>query len=721
MSRALSAAAVALLCLPTLAPAAKVKVWQQGAAAHYDKARLKGAVVTGDGALRLARRLDPLVGLDATHVWDVVEDGTGTLYVATGDAGRLYRVTPDGKVAVAYQGAESEVLCLALAPDGSVYAGTGPGGLIVRLTPDQRAGVFCHTPEPYVWSLAFDAATGGLYAGTGPHGRIYRVTAQGKATLFSATRQEHVLCLAAGPDGMLYAGTARAGLVYRFDPTGKGFVLYQAPQAEVHSLLVTAEAVYGGTSSPRRRSGLGTAGVAERSSPSDFTAQLGPGAKTAGTASRAERLASSTTPASSGSSAREEHGGASPGLPPPTAGENSVYRISPDGGVREVFREKALVLCLLRQHGRLLIGTGMEGQLFELDEHARERSELARLDHGQIHTLCRRRDGSVVIGTGDPGRLYVLQGRYAAQGTVTSEVLDTRMISKWGSLRWKAETPPGTRITVAVRSGNLAEPDETWSDWSPEQTDAERATAVAPPARFLQYRLTLASDDPAVTPAVRGLSVRYLNLNQAPEVTAIEVPDLDTANLENKKLKLKWTATDANDDDLTYSLYVRKEGWKNWVLVEDALDKREYEWDTTTTPSGVYRLKVVASDRKDNPAEEALTGARVSEPFVVAHEAPAVALKVAGMEGGRAVLEATATDPLVRLTAAAFAVNGKPWVNVFPTDGLFDSKVESFRFATDTLKPGTYVVVLRVRDAAGNTGSADAVFTVRARTTQPGD
>ena len=63
----------------------------------------------------------------------------------------------------------------------------------------------------------------------------------------------------------------------------------------------------------------------------------------------------------------------------------------------------------------------------------------------------------------------------------------------------------------------------------------------------------------------------------------------------------------------------------------------------------------------------------------------------------------------------SFSVNGKKWINVFPTDGLFDSKTETFRFKTDSLKPGTYVVVLRIRDAAGNTGSGDAVFTVQQR------
>src|SRR5262249_37153042 len=156
------------------------------------------------------------------------------------------------------------------------------------------------------------------------------------------------------------------------------------------------------------------------------------------------------------------------------------------------------MLCLLRQNGKMLIGTGMQGQLFEIDESTKERSELARLDHGQIHCLCKRGDGSIVLGTGDPGKLYVLGAKHAVKGTVISDVLDAKIISKWGSLRWKADAPAGTSVTVAVRSGNVAEPDDTWSDWSAEQDDPEQAKVTAPAARFLQYRVTLATENASV-------------------------------------------------------------------------------------------------------------------------------------------------------------------------------------------------------------------------------
>jgi hypothetical protein len=708
-----------MLSLPGVGQAAKVKVWHHYAAGHYEKARFKNAVVTSEGMLRLSRQVKPLAAIQATHVWSLVEDREGNLLAATGDEGKIFKVTPQGGVSVAYTSDDSQVFCLAASPDGSIFAGTGPSGLLLRITADGKGEVVAKIPESYVWCLATDPTGQTIYAGTGPKGHIYALTPDGKARLFYATRQEHVLSLATSPDGNLYAGTDKDGSVYRIDARGKGFVLYSAPQSEVRSLLVTADAVYAGTSSPTRRRGLSSTSASSSRLAAAFPITI-PAASASETGSRTRTSTEESTTANSHnghSSASEpsERGFAIP-AGPPKIGENSLYRIGPEGAVREVLREKLLLLSLLRQNGRLLVGTGMDGQLLEVNEANKERSEIARLDHGQIHCLCRRRDGSIAVGTGDPGKLYVLQDLFTDQGTVVSDVLDAKLISKWGSLRWKADTPDGTRMSIAFRSGNTAEPNDTWSDWSSEETDSEQALVRAPAARFLQYRVTLATGNQEVTPAVHSVAVRYVTVNQAPEVTALHVPDLDGVNLENpKKLRIKWSATDPNDDDLSYSLFVKKDGWKTWVRLEENLERTEYDWDTTTTPSGIYQAKVAASDRKDNPAEEALTAERVSGPFVVSHAPPTVTLKVVGMESEQAVIEGSATDPFVRIISASFSVNGKKWVNVFPTDGLFDSKSETFRFKTDSLEPGTYVVVLRVQDAAGNTGSTDTVFTVQKR------
>src|SRR5581483_12106451 len=122
MSRySLVATAAVVLCLPGLGQAAKVKVWHHHTPAHYDKAALKHAVLSNEGAVRLSRDLKPLAALEATHVWDVVEDRDGNLFVATGDEGKIFKVTPDSKVSVAYSSEDSQILCLALAGDGAIY------------------------------------------------------------------------------------------------------------------------------------------------------------------------------------------------------------------------------------------------------------------------------------------------------------------------------------------------------------------------------------------------------------------------------------------------------------------------------------------------------------------------------------------------------------------------------------------------------------------------
>ncbi|MBI3824339.1 MAG: hypothetical protein HY289_16865 [Planctomycetes bacterium] len=660
--RCLIVLSLSLVLLPA-ADAAKVKVWHQHTQSHYDKAKFKDAVVTSEGALRLSRQVKPFAGLEASNIWDLVEDKAGNLYVATGDEGKLFKVTPDGKSSVLYTAKDSHIFSLATTPDGMVYAGTGPTGKVIRISPDGKATIAADGLDSYVWSLAYDADSKSIYAGTGPKGKIYRLTPAGKTEVFYTTKQEHILCLAVGERGTLYAGTDKGGLIYRISPAGKGFVLYHANQPEVRTLLVTPDAVYAGTSAPVARKG-------------GFS-------------------------------------GGSKGLDGPAPGENSLYRIAPDGSVRELYRDKTMILRLGQHHGKIVVATGMSGQLFEINESTKEKTEIARLDVGQIHCLLQRRDGSIVLGTGDPGKLFVLEDRFAATGTVLSEVLDTKIQSKWGAMTWKANTPTGASASIAVRSGNVAEPDDTWSPWSAEQSGSD-AKAQAPLGRYLQYRVTLTSDNPKSTPEFRQFALRYQTLNQAPEISSLEVPDLDTKDIENaKKLKIRWNASDPNDDELTFNIFCKKEGWKDWVLLEENYDKTSYDWDTTGIPSGIYQVKVIASDRKDNAAEDALTAERISSPVPVTHLPPSVTVKVVGFENGSAIVEASATDPFVRLTEASFAVDGKRWTNVFPTDGLFDSKTETFRFKTDVLRPGTHVLVLRVRNAAGNWGSGDVVIQVK--------
>ena len=86
-----------------------------------------------------------------------------------------------------------------------------------------------------------------------------------------------------------------------------------------------------------------------------------------------------------------------------------------------------------------------------------------------------------------------------------------------------------------------------------------------------------------------------------------------------------WTADDANDDQLEFSIYFRGENETTWKLLKDKLDTRFYSWDTTSMPDGAYYLKIVASDAPSNPAGEGLSSERESDRFVVDNTPPSIA------------------------------------------------------------------------------------------------
>ena len=191
------------------------------------------------------------------------------------------------------------------------------------------------------------------------------------------------------------------------------------------------------------------------------------------------------------------------------------------------------------------------------------------------------------------------------------------------------------------------------------------------------------------------------------------MPDLDAVPQENpKKFRLNWNASDPNEDELTFSLHFRKDGWKDWVLLEDNLDKKDFEWDTTTIPSGLYQFKVTASDRRDNGPEDALTATRTSSPR--AGDAPAAhGDREAGGLRRRPGHPRSDRHRSARPPHRGVVLGRRQTLGEHLPDGRpVRQQGETFRFKTDALRPGAHILVLRVRDAGGNVGAGDVAFTV---------
>jgi hypothetical protein len=97
------------------------------------------------------------------YIWDMALDRAGNLYVATGDHGEIYRVTPHGEHSVFFKSDETHIRVLAVDANNNLIAGSDGSGLIYRISPAGEGFVLYSAPKKEITALALDSA-GNIYA-----------------------------------------------------------------------------------------------------------------------------------------------------------------------------------------------------------------------------------------------------------------------------------------------------------------------------------------------------------------------------------------------------------------------------------------------------------------------------------------------------------------------------------------------------------------------------
>ena len=97
------------------------------------------------------------------YIWDMALDRAGNLYVATGDHGEIYRVTPSGEHSVFFKSDETHIRVLAVDANNNLIAGSDGSGLVYRISPSGEGFVLYSAPKKEITALALDSA-GNIYA-----------------------------------------------------------------------------------------------------------------------------------------------------------------------------------------------------------------------------------------------------------------------------------------------------------------------------------------------------------------------------------------------------------------------------------------------------------------------------------------------------------------------------------------------------------------------------
>ncbi len=97
------------------------------------------------------------------YIWDLLLDKAGNLFVATGDHGEIYKVTPKGEHSLFFKSDETHIRVLALDARGNLIAGTDGSGLVYRISPAGEGFVLYSAPKKEITALALDH-DGNIYA-----------------------------------------------------------------------------------------------------------------------------------------------------------------------------------------------------------------------------------------------------------------------------------------------------------------------------------------------------------------------------------------------------------------------------------------------------------------------------------------------------------------------------------------------------------------------------
>ncbi|MBV8780629.1 MAG: hypothetical protein JO353_04465, partial [Phycisphaerae bacterium] len=564
--------------------------WTQQSESDFKAGTFDSVVATNLNELKLSRSVKTLFSQDnrVSAVYALAEGSDGTIYAGTGPQGVLLSIKNGTVKTVATLGADANIFSLLFDSQGRLLIGTGgEKGTIYRIDhPDQPVATEPATTRPslptvfssdgvqYIWSMT-QASDGTIYAATGPNGQLFAISPDGKSKVLFECEQNNLLCVIGDGKENLYIGTDPSGLVYRVNrKSGEPFILYDAGESEVRSLALDKSGnLYAATADagePMKQAAENdttdqgghpeTGGVTPKDLPSQPPTSPKPPELPVPGPSEPKPIPKNASPTTRAMSLSDDPGDqpeppplpsnpnepqANPMLPNAEAQQpaaqpipdtlqkpsngNAIYRISPDGFVTEAFRQQVTVYSMIEDNGLLLAGTGREGTVYQIEPSAEETVSIATVDPKDVLCLLRAKDGQVWMGLANSGQISVMGAGFAQKGTYTSTPLDAKQVSRFGKINLHGSLPDGTALTIATRSGNVADPSSKgWSSWGKDVPATEYVAVDAPSARFLQYRLTFSSTDGKQTPTVTSVSAGYQVPNMAPVVRSVKVAAANT-------------------------------------------------------------------------------------------------------------------------------------------------------------------------------------------------
>ncbi len=669
--------------------AVETRTWSAGPG-ELLRGEADGIAVSMRGRLSLAPRIqrldDALDDAAALETWSVVAGGAGEIFLGTGPDGVVFRADGNGRGKEFFRTGETMVTALLRRSNGELLAATSPGGRVYRIDPTGSGAVWAETGERYVWALA-ESAGGNVYAATGDRGRVLRLRSDGSVETHFDSDEPHVVSLLHDRDGNLIAGGGGIGRVYAIDPDGNGMVLYDDELDEARAIV--------------REGDNWTVALVGAPPPLVEQPRLRLSLPDGVNVERDVPLEERTGPTLRGfiegleADSRAE-----------LALQGRLVRIDEAGRASTLWQsaEESPFSLATDTTGRVVMGTGEPARLYRVETDG-DVALLSTLEEAQLTSLVRA-DRTLFAGTSNPAALWRVEAIDAEQGAYLSPAHDAGTLARWGSISW---TPRSrlARTEVYTRTGNSPRPDATWSAWSPAQVLADGSPVDNPDGRFAQFRVRFIGSQEREA-RLGEVTLRYETYNRAP---VLETDSVATVHAVSGTARLDWKARDPDGDPLQALLEYRAALTDEWKPASaggtipaanarsPAVQSGTVDWDTTGIPEGLYDVRLTVTDQAANDPAEGLRASGPLRRVTVDRTPPSI--EVRSLQGGR--VEVVVSDEASRVGRLTLLQGDRPAARVRSVDGVCDSRRERFEFE----RPQGTAWRVRGEDLAGNSVEAE--------------
>ena len=672
-----------------------------------------GSVYAGTGHSGKVYKLVP--GGQPSAIWSAQQseifalyvDSKGILYAGTSPNGAVYAIQ-NGNAREVWRAPAKYIWAIQPAVNGSLFVATGEPGRVYRLDPSTgSADLYYETGQANVTALA-SGANGHLLAGTDPNGILYDITAPRQASILLDSTLPEIRSIVVDPQGVVYVAAMGGAVSTRSLVTSSGAASSSAVVASSPTVITVTEARQSGLNVQSDQSGL-KAGAGEAKPPSTTTpttpstpsvVEVG-GVEKSAIYRIAPDHAVDTIRSSKESNiydllldaeglvfSTDEHAR----IYRWNAGKTTLLAEPGSGETTRLLQSGSNLFAALSNPGQILAFGPPASAAGSYQSPVHDSTSVARWGHLQWS------------GNGDAPNFRTRTGNTARPDSTWSpwsEPITTSGNSLIKSpparfIQWRAEFPIGSHASI----------DTVTVPYLPRNgPPAVRSVTVTSIVNTNPLKSSAAN-----TSASAAYSVTVTDTGEAPAASTATSASQSVSRLQTTQTQVSWQADDPDNDRLVYSLYFRSEDATNWQLIRSRMFENALLLDPDVFADGRYYFKVVASDSPSNSAEFAHQAELTSSPVLIDNTPPLVTLGPPKRGATTLDIDVEGNDATSPLRLCEYSLDAGLWQPVESNDGVTDSPREHFHLHLDNLRPGEHLLVFRIYDRANNAGLARTVL-----------